>query len=159
MDYFGASLELKTVDVGQRLIIGHAAAHENLDRVRDIIDPSASQKTVARLASLSDVACFIGHDSSALPVGIPQKIEATPYGLKTETYILKGPAGDNLLAVAKDLQDHGQSLGMSIGYITRASKPDRINGKTVRRIMDYDLKEYSFAAPQFIANPKALVTA
>lgn len=159
LSYFGADLELKTVDVGQRIISGYAAAHNNIDRVRDIIDPAASVKTVRRLGKPADVAVFIGHDSTALPVGIPQKIEATPTGLYTETYILRGAAGDNLLAVAKDLQDHGESLGMSIGYRTMDSRPDRVQGKMVRRILDYDLKEYSYGASQVIANPAALVHA
>lgn len=159
MDYFGAQIELKTVDLGQRLIIGTAAGHSNLDRVKDIIDPMASVKAARRLNAPSDVACFIGHDSGSLPVGIPQKIEATPEGLYTETYILKGPAGDNLLAVAKDLEAHGQALGMSIGYRTLESRPERVAGKVVRRILDYLLLEYSFAAHQVIANPKALVSA
>jgi hypothetical protein len=104
------------------------------------------------------VAVFVGHNSSSLPVGIPQRIEATPQGLYTETYILKGPAGDNLLAVAKDLLDHGQALGMSIGYRTHDSRRETAAGKTVRRILDYELKEYSFAAQQAIANPMALVS-
>jgi HK97 family phage prohead protease len=159
LEYTGLALEIKTVDVSHRVISGYAAAHNNVDRVHDIIDPGASVKAVARLGQPSDVAVFVGHNSSMLPVGIPQRIEATPQGLYTETYILKGPEGDNLLAVAKDLAAHGQSLGMSIGYRTQDAKPERYGTKTVRRILDYELKEYSFASAQAIANPLALVSA
>jgi HK97 family phage prohead protease len=159
MDHLAATLEIKMVDLGQRLISGYAAVHHNVDRVRDVIDPGASAKAVSRLAGPSDVGVFIGHNSAMLPVGIPQKIEATPQGLYTETYILKGAEGDNLLDVARDLQAHGQSLGMSIGYRTRDSRKERQGSKTVRRLLDYELKEYSFAAPQAIANPLALVSA
>lgn len=158
MDHYGASLEIKSVDVQQRIISGWAAGHSNLDRVKDIIDPTASVKAAGRLAAPSDVGVFVGHDTGALEIGIPQKIQAAQDGLYTETYILKGSAGDNLLAVAEDLQAHGQALGMSIGYHTRDSKPERVSGKTIRRIMDYDLKEYSFASRHVIANPRALVT-
>jgi HK97 family phage prohead protease len=158
LDHFSADLSLKTVNLSRRIIAGYAAAHDNVDRVNDIIDPSASHKAIALLKSPSDVAVFIGHNTASLPIGIPQKIEATPRGLYTETYILKGPIGDNLLAVAKDLQDHGMSLGMSIGYRTHDSRHETAGRKKVRRIMSYELKEFSYAAQQAIANPLAVVT-
>jgi phage head maturation protease len=164
MEQFSASLELKTVNVPQRLISGYACIHSTPDRVHDIIDPVASAKAVARLGSPSDVGCFIGHRSDSLPVGIPQTIQATSEGLYTETYILRGQAGDNLLAVAKDLIDHGQSLGMSIGYRTKDSRMERVGTstgtgtKSVRRLLDYDLKEVSYLASQAIAHPDALVS-
>jgi HK97 family phage prohead protease len=161
MEHFTTDLELKTVDLPQRIISGYAAIHQVPDKVHDVIDPSASAKAVARLGSPQDIAVFVGHDTKSLPVGLPQVIEATPQGLYTETYILKGPVGDNLLAVAKDLIDHGQSLGMSIGYKTRDSRHESVStpGKTrrVRRLLDFELKEYSFAAQQAIAHPEALV--
>lgn len=158
LDHIGTALEIKTVDRRQRLISGFAAYHSNVDRVADIIDPSASVKAVNRLSSPADVAVFVGHQANTLPVGIPQKIEATPEGLYTETYILKGPVGDNLLDVAEDLMAHGQKLGMSIGYQPLSAKPERSSGKLVRRLMDYGLQEYSYAASQMIANPRALAT-
>jgi hypothetical protein len=163
LEYCRADLELKTVNVPQRIISGYACIHQTPDRVHDIIDPSASAKAVARLGRPSAVAVFVGHNTQSLPVGIPQVIQATPQGLYTETYILKGSAGDNLLAVARDLLDHGQSLGMSIGYKTKDSRHESIgttgSGKTrrVRRLLDYELKEFSYAAQQAIAHPEALV--
>lgn len=158
MDYYGTALELKTVDFEQRIIAGHAAAHSNEDRVRDIIDPPASAWAVKQLGGPGDVAVFIGHQHDALPMGIPLRIEATPQGLYTETLIKPGVFGDDLLQTAKFLQEHGQPLGMSIGYQTVESRPDRIQGKMVRRILKYRLKEFSYAANQTIANPRALVT-
>jgi hypothetical protein len=101
---------------------------------------------------------FIGHNSSNLPVAIPVKLEATPQGLYIEAYVLKGPAGDNLLAVAKDLQEHGHALGMSIGYKTRDSRYEHTAHGKARRLLDFDLKEVSFASRHAIANPLALVT-
>jgi HK97 family phage prohead protease len=158
VETYRTAIELKTVDVSQRIISGFAAVHHSVDRVRDIIDPGASAKAVARLASPQDVGVFIGHDMSALPVGIPLRIEATPHGLYTETYILKGPVGDNLLAVAKDLAAHGRPLGMSIGYRTRDSRHETAGRKRVRRILDYGLHEYSYAAHQSVAHPEAVLT-
>lgn len=159
MQYTNASLEIKMVDMSRRLISGYAAVHHSIDRVQDIIDPSASVKAVKRLSAPADVGVFIGHDATRLPVGIPQVIEPTSHGLYTETYILQGHEGDNLLAVAKDLQAHGIPLGMSIGYRTHDSRREIAGRKQVRRIMDYALKEYSYAAHQTIAHPEALVTA
>lgn len=159
LDRLRTQFEVKTVDQAQRVIAGYAAVHSNVDRVADIIDPSASVKAVARLSSPRDVGVFIGHNTATLPVGIPTKIVADSKGLYTETKIFDGPTGDDLLAVAKGLEQHGQKLGMSIGYRIHAQKPERSYGKLVRRLMDYELREYSFAAPQMIANPEALVVA
>jgi HK97 family phage prohead protease len=158
LDKFGAGFTVKTVDIGQRLIAGWAAYHGNIDRVDDIIEPEASVKAVSRLKSPADVGVFIGHDLSRLPVGVPVKIEAHPQGLYVETRVFDGPTGDDLLGAARGLQAAGGSLGMSIGYRLHDGKRDRVNGKAIRRITDYSLHEYSFAASQAIANPSALVT-
>lgn len=158
MDRFGASLEIKTVDSLQRIISGWAAVGSNIDRVRDIIDPRANQKAGAR-ANPSQVAVYIGHQAATtLPMGVPVVIRAEGKGLYTETLVKPGPFGDDLLETARFLQQHGQTLGMSIGYRVRDARPDRVDGKTVRRILDYELIEYSFASSQAIANPEALVT-
>lgn len=158
MDRLTGALTLKTVDFGSRVIAGYAAYHSNVDRVADIIEPGASVKAVRRLKSPADVGVFIGHDMSRLPVGVPIKIEAHPEGLYVETKIFEGPTGDDLLGAARGLREHGQSLGMSIGYRVHEARPDRVNGKAIRRLTDYSLHEYSFAASQAIANPAALVT-
>lgn len=155
LDRLGAQLEIKSVE--QRLITGFAAAG-GLDRVGDVIDMSVAFRKTLTQKRPSDVAVFVGHDMSSLPVGIPVEIEATPDGLKTVTRVFDGPAGDNLLAVAKGLQAAGQCLGMSIGYHVTDSRPDRLDGKSVRVLTGVDLIEFSYAARQAIANPRALVT-
>ena len=156
VDHLGATLELKAVDIQQRIISGYAAVCSNLDRVGDIIDPAAFTKCLSEKAP-GDIAVFIGHKTDTLPVGIPVKLQADGKGLYSETLIKPGPIGDDLLQTAAFLQRHGRSLGMSIGYRTRGSKMERVNGKLVRRLMDVDVAEYSFAASQSIANPEALV--
>ncbi len=156
MDYYGTSVEIKTVDFQQRIIAGYAAVHHTVDRVGDIIEPAASAWAVKQIGTPADVGVFIAHQYDRLPMGIPLRIEATDRGLYTETLIKPGPAGDDLLHTAKFLQDHGQPLGLSIGYRTVESKPDRVQGKMIRRIGKYRLKEFSFAAHQTIAHPSAL---
>lgn len=155
MEHFTASLEIKQVS-DQRIISGHAAAWA-LDRVNDVIDRKAFTRTLTEKHP-SEIGVFIGHDYAQLPVGVPLKMSLDDTGLYTETKIFEGPVGDNLLAVARGLKEHGQTLGLSIGFRTRASKPERVNGKTVRRLMDVDLMEFSYAARQSIANPAALMT-
>lgn len=156
LEEFGTSFEVKAVDFGQRVISGWAAYHGNIDRVGDIIEPSASQKAVARIKDPADVAVFVGHDTSKLGIGVPIKIEARAEGLYTETRVNLGAAGDNLLGYARNLRQSGKSIGLSIGYRVHDARPDRVSGKTIRRLLDYSLFEYSFAAPQTIANEKAL---
>lgn len=156
MDHFGAELQIKSVS-DQRIISGWAAYHSNVDRVADIIEPGASQKAVARLTDPSTVGVLIGHDMSRLPVGVPIKIEARAEGLYTEVKVFDGPTGDDLLGAARGLKAAGRSLGLSIGYRIRDARPDRVNGKAIRRLLDYDLIEFSYASQQAIANDKALV--
>lgn len=157
MDHLGAALELKAVDISQRIISGYAAVCGNLDRVGDVIDSAAFSKCLAEKAP-GDIAVFIGHKTDTLPVGIPVLLKADGKGLYSETLIKPGPIGDDLLETAAFLQRHGRSLGMSIGYRTRGSKMERVDGKLVRRLTDVDVAEYSFAASQSIANPQALVS-
>lgn len=152
MDRLVATLEVKAVDDGQRLIEGYAAAW-SLDRVGDVIDVKAFDRTLREKAP-ADVAVFVGHQHDALPVGEALEMRPDGHGLHTKTRVLEGPQGDQLLAAARR-----GLLGLSIGYRVRASRPDRIDGKTVRRLTDVDLVEYSFAAKATIANPAALVTA
>lgn len=158
LDRLGTTFTIKTVDDSQRIIAGWAAYHNNVDRVADVIEPEASVKAVARLKSPADVGVFIAHDLSRLPVGVPIKIEAHPEGLYTETRVFEGPTGDDLLGAARGLKAAGAALGMSIGYRVHDARPDRFQGKAIRRLLDYTLGEYSFAAHLTVANPEAVVT-
>jgi HK97 family phage prohead protease len=152
LDRLAASFEVKAVDQGQRLIEGYAAAWA-LDRVGDVIDVKAFDRTLREKAP-ADVAVFVGHQHDALPVGEALELRPDGHGLLTKTRVLEGPQGDQLLAAARR-----SLLGLSIGYRVRASQPDKVDGKMVRRLLDVDLIEYSFAAKATIANPAARVTA
>lgn len=156
MDRIATALEIKAVRFPERVISGYAAVHSNEDRVGDVIDPGAFTKTLSEQAP-SDVAVLIGHNLTMLPVGIPQIIRVDSKGLYTETLVKPGPVGDDLLETAQFLHTHGKTLGMSIGYRVRSSKPERkAAGGYVKRLMDIDLREYSFATAATIANPDAL---
>ncbi len=141
--------ELKAVS--GRTIEGYAAAWAR-DRVNDIIDSKAFDRTIK---ANPDVAVFVGHDSSKLPVGEPVEMRADHHGLFTRTQIYDTPDGDALLAVAKARLSKGRTLGMSIGFKT---VKDHWDSKQKARILeDVDLIEYSFlASPLLAANPQAV---
>lgn len=151
MDHLAATFEVKAVDHGQRLIDGYAAVFGNLDRAGDVLDVKAFDRTL-RERQPTDVAVFVGHQHADLPVGEALELYPDAKGLFTRTHVLEGPLGDQLLSAARK-----GLLGMSIGYFAREHKPERLNGKTVRRLLDVDLVEYSFAAKATIANPEALI--
>lgn len=158
-EWLRASMEVKKVDSLQRIISGYAAVIGNIDLGNDIIEPGAFTKTLAK-KSPSDIDVFIGHDMSRLPVGIPVVLRVDGKGLYSETLVKPGPVGDDLLLTAKFMADHGRPLGQSIGYRVApgGARMDRVNGKTVRRLVEIDLHEYSFASGKAVMNPEALTT-
>jgi HK97 family phage prohead protease len=141
--------ELKAVS--GRTIEGYAAAWAR-DRVNDIIDPKAFNRTIQ---ANPDVAIFVGHDSTKLPVGEPIEMRADSHGLFTRSLIYDTPDGNALLEVAKARLSKGKTLGMSIGFRT---VKDHWDAKQKARILeDVDLIEYSFlASPGLAANPQAV---
>lgn len=157
-EYWAATFEVKAVNLQERTIEGHAAVFDTIDRVDDSIDPGAFTKTLSEKKP-ADIGVFIGHDLTKLPVGIPLEIRPDGKGLFTKTLIKPTAEGDELLGTAKFMQEHGQPLGMSIGYHTRDASYIRREGKSVRRLLDIDLGEYSYAPRQAIAHQDALVTA
>lgn len=152
-------MEVKQVDGLQRVISGYAAIIGNIDLGNDIIEPGAFTKTLGRKQP-SEIGVFIGHDTSSLPVGIPITLRVDGKGLYSETLVKPGPVGDDLLATAQFMAAHGRPLGQSIGYRVApgGAAMDRVNGKTVRRLKEIDLHEYSFAAGMAVMNPEALTT-
>lgn len=155
-------LEIKAVNESERVVEGYAAVFSNLDKNGDVIEPGAFLRTLAEHQP-QDFAVFIGHQANTLPVGIPLEVRADARGLYTKTRVFRTTAGNDLLAAGKELQVAGQTLGMSIGFLTK----DFIwvnngNGEGMpgshRRLKDIELIEYSFASPKVIANPQALVT-
>lgn len=158
MEHFYAPLEIKAVDRQARTIDGYAAIFDTEDKVSDVIDPAAFDRTL-REHKVGDFPVFIAHNAAALPVGIPLSIAPDSKGLLTKTQVFSSHAGDDLLAVADNLASHGRPLGMSIGYQTvRCAYEPGKQGKTVRRLQDVELREYSYAASQITAHPDAQVT-
>lgn len=148
-------LDLKAIDASGRTLEGYAATFGNLDRVGDVIDAKAFDRT---LAGNPDVQVFIGHRADSLPVGEAFDIRPDGHGLFTRVKVYRTPDGDALLEVARQRMAAGRSLGMSIGYRT---VKERFDSRTkARHLLDVDLVEFSYlASPALAANPQAMVTA
>jgi HK97 family phage prohead protease len=156
-------LELKAVDVSQRIIEGHAAATSNDDRNGDVIAPGAFKRSID--AGLNSIAVFVAHEPG-IGIGEPLEMREDPVGLFTKTRIYATHQGDDVLEVARDRLSTGKTIGMSIGYRVPAGgasieeiqdKAGRVIGWR-RKISDLELREYSYAAEQIVANPRALVS-
>lgn len=154
------SWEAKLASADQRTIEGHAAVTGNLDLNGDVILPGAFGGTVA--AGPGAVKVLIGHDYNSLPVGRTVELKEDARGLFVKARILETSAGNDLLEVVKDAHDHGESVGMSIGYrVTEYAWAERDMGRNggkqlVREIKALEVKEFSFVT--FPANPKAVTT-
>lgn len=153
------SWEAKLASIDQRIIEGHAAITGNLDLNGDVILPGAFAGTVS--AGPGAVKVLIGHNYESLPVGRVLSLKEDARGLYAQARIFETAAGNDLLAVVKDAHDHGESIGMSIGYRVKAFEwKERDLGRgdvrLVREIKDLEVREFSFVT--FPANPKAVTT-
>lgn len=151
--------EAKLASAEQRIIEGHAAVTGNLDLNGDVILPGAFASTVA--AGAASIKVLVGHNYETLPVGRVVSVKEDARGLYAQARIFETSAGNDLLAVVKDAHDHGESIGMSIGYRVKDyawKERDLGRGETrlVREIKDLEVREFSFVT--FPANPKAVTT-
>lgn len=158
LDRLSIEFEIKALDDDERIIEGYASVFGNVDGQGDVIAPSAFDRT---LKANPDVLVFIGHNAADIPVGQPVEIRPDGKGLYTRTYIYPTPRGDEILGYARRRLANGKTLGMSIGYRTLKSEPERDQGgRPARKLLDVELIEYSFlAAPQLAANRQAQVVA
>lgn len=153
------SWEAKLAATDQRIIEGHAAVTGNLDLNGDVIVPGAFASTVA--AGPGAIKVLVGHNYESLPVGRVLSVKEDARGLWAQARIYETSAGNDLLAVVKDAHDHGESIGMSIGYRVKAFEwkerdLGRGESRLVREIKDLEVREFSFVT--FPANPKAVTT-
>ena len=62
-DIYAGVFEIKAVDLKQRTIEGHASVFNTPDRVSDIVDPKAFDRTLKEKKP-ADIGVFIGHEPS-----------------------------------------------------------------------------------------------
>lgn len=150
--------DAKLASIEQRTIEGHAAITGNLDFNGDVILPGAFTSTVAK--GPAAIKVLIGHNYEGLPVGRVLEVREDARGLWTKAQILDTSAGNDLLAVVADAHNHGEAIGMSIGFRVKdyswVEKDLGRNGGRVmvREIKDLEVREFSYVL--FPANPKAV---
>src|SRR5258708_6835423 len=125
LQYRSVAFEIKAVLPAERIIEGYASIHSTVDRVSDIVDRKAFDRTL-REKDVKTIGVYIGHDVSQLPRGICIEARVDDRGLYTKTLVKPTPEGDELLGTAQFLHDHGQKLGMSIGYNTRDARFEKV---------------------------------
>src|SRR5437868_344965 len=107
-------MQVKSVDVAQRIIEGYASVSGNEDGVADIVDAGAWKSSIAdhEKTSFKALDAYIGHKHrfGDLPVGMPVEVREDGQGLYTKTRIHKSTAGDDLLAVASERLEAGKPL-------------------------------------------------
>ena len=134
------SLDVRSVDDGERVISGYANAFGVVDSYGTRWTRQTFERTLREDADR--VRVFVGHDMTGLPVGKPLTLRIDDHGLFTETLIAPGPQGDDILAKARFFQEQGSPLGMSVGFKPRKSHMDG----AVEVFDDVDLREYSFVS-------------
>ncbi len=137
------TIAIKTVDAAEGIVEGHAAVFGNLDEYNDVIAPGAFARTLKE-RGLTEVRVFYGHSWGEQIIGVPLLMEEDTTGLFTRTQLIKGiQAADETLLAASALAEHGQSMGLSIGYESRLSRYEERDDTRVRILEDIDLYEYS----------------
>jgi HK97 family phage prohead protease len=149
------SLEIRAVNIEERVIEGYASVFNVIDSYETVFDPGCFTRTLANPVD-GGVTVYIGHESNKLPIGLPSEMRVDQYGLYTRTTVAPDPEGDILLARAAWLRENGRPLGISIGFARNADRADVVEGRNIRRIMDVDLWEYSYVG--IPSNPRARVT-
>jgi HK97 family phage prohead protease len=150
------ALELKAVDAKQRIIEGYASAW-SVDNGEDEFAPGAWSAWLGS-TPLSEIQVpSETHNRRSQPLGMPMEIREDDRGLFTKTRIHKTTAGDDWLAIAAERQAAGIPLGMSVGYAAEKFGFQTKNGRSVRRITQAALLEYSFTPIPM--NEDATVTA
>lgn len=137
------ALELKSVDAKQRVIEGYASAW-SIDDGEDEFEPGAWSVFLSGHPASEVMVPSETHNRLSRPLGIPIEIREDSHGLFTKTRIHKTSAGDDWLAIASERQAAGMPLGMSVGYVAEKFGFQTKSGRTVRKISQAALLEYSY---------------
>lgn len=130
---------------------GYAGVFNNIDSHRDILMPGSTKKTLRESKGKIPILADhwrddqIGWNTSA-------KEDDTGIFVKGALNLVVQKAKEKH-ALAKQAQALGAPIGLSIGYITKEYTID--HDKEIRKLLQIDLKEYSFVA--FPSNTRASV--
>ena len=137
------SIAVADIKTSERIIIGYAAAFNNEDKIKDIIEPGAFKKTIKERG----IKVFYNHST---PIGLPVLMQEDSKGLHTESKISATAKGDEILQLAAD----GVLTEMSIAYDKIRYTMDEKTG--IRRLKE--LKLYEYGPVDFAANEAAVIT-
>lgn len=140
--------ELKS-EGGKLNIKGYAAAFGNIDSYRDIIDYGAFDQTLQNDAHRVKL-CYM-HDIRQV-VGKINALRTDDKGLYIDYDILPTSLGKDLMVLCENKAINE----MSIGYYTRKSEDDVVDGVSVRRLKAIELIEVSLVSRA--ANPQAVIS-
>jgi HK97 family phage prohead protease len=135
-------------------IEGYASTFGNVDLGDDIVERGAFTRTIKNNNGRFPI--LLDHDSTKQ---IGWNVEATEddRGLKVKGMVnLITEEAQNRYELAKQAQELGTQMGLSIGYSTIKSEPDFQN-QNIRRLKELKLYEYSFVT--FPMNTMAGITA
>lgn len=143
------SLKLDSMnDAGQ--FIGYASTFGNLDLGGDIVEAGAFKKTLKE--SKGKVPILDHHDPERQIGWNISAVEDAQGLLVTGLLDLNVQLGRERYSLMKMAQTVGAETGLSIGYQTIKSEPDKLNPQ-VRRLKEIRLLEYSVVV--FPMNPEA----
>lgn len=154
-EYKTFSFELKEVeDNGETGIIeGYASTFGNIDLGLDVVDKGAFKRTIKDGVNWP----ILKDHSPYAPIGINIEASEDSNGLyvKGELELGVKDAKERYL-LAKQALRHGGKAGLSIGYMTIKSEPDK-DAPRVRRLKELKMFEYSMVT--FPMNTSAMLTA
>jgi uncharacterized protein len=140
----GPVVELKALDGTEREIKGYGSVFWNVDSYGDVILPGAFTRSLAKRALLM----LDSHDTSKV-IGRWDVFREDQHGLYLAGRLADTPRGNEIYTLLR----MGAFKGLSIGFRTLASRPNKSGG---RDIADAELWEVSLVA--FPANELAAVT-
>jgi uncharacterized protein len=133
---------------------GYVSTFRNIDRQRDIVMPTAFDRTIKE--TKGRVPVLMGHQMARI-VGFGLSAEVDSKGLKVRgQFTLDSDEGRNAYATAKHAAKLKHPLGMSIGYGIPEGGAEYDEPRGIRKLHDIDLFEYSIACVP--ANERARFT-
>jgi len=148
------TFEFKADEVSDEgLIKGYASTFGNVDQGFDVVEKGAFKKSIKENVAFPILANHNPHEQ----IGWNEEASEDDKGLKVKGMIdLNVRKGFEMHSLAKKAAKIGAKMGLSIGYMTIKSEPDR-DKPIIRRLKELKLFEYSMVT--FPMNVEAMVTA
>jgi uncharacterized protein len=146
--------EIKAIDDAEGMIEGYASTFGNIDYGDDVVDPGAFKKTIKESKGIIPI---LNNHNPYDQIGWNKEAKEDSSGLFVRGQIdMNTPNGKARFSLAKTGMELGAKSGLSIGYMTIKSEPDK-ERPAVRRLKELKLLEYSMVT--FPMNDQAMVTA